>query len=320
MALSLLQGYSSHSSEGSDSESEDDGIIVTIDRGVVAGTKAATKRPHAPGPPRDPRHRPRHRGPAALHQEAKREKPAAAAAVVVSTLAMPHYDLGQSQGGGEGGGIVAVPRVINDMFLAEEEDARALDDPALHEGRLRSFAHCANSWASYVYIDLEGLDLGEARDLLVTQLDMEPIPNPHLSLSRVVSLRHHWLDPLMGSLTESLGVERRFHLGLDRLQAYVNDEGTRTFVGLAASAGWPQLSRLSRKVDSCLAEYALPPFYRPPSFHCSLAWCLGDRRSAILARLQKLSLQLVDCLEDEVQLVREVHCKAGNKLFKFNLI
>jgi hypothetical protein len=37
-------------------------------------------------------------------------------------------------------------------------------------------------------------------------------------------------------------------------------------------------------------------------------------------QLQKLALQLVDCIDEEAQLVRTVHCKAGNKMFKFNLI
>ena len=36
-----------------------------------------------------------------------------------------------------------------------QEAERAQDDPALHEGRLRSFSHCANSWASYVYVGME---------------------------------------------------------------------------------------------------------------------------------------------------------------------
>jgi len=345
MALTLLQGYSSHS-DSSDTESEDDGIVVTIDRRVISGDKPSIKKPQhrtgdRPGPKCQPRPSDIHTHPphgnkrphprTQDHPSSKRKPemkwekpcsppvgPVAVPVTVVSTLDMPHYDLGQNLN--EADSLVPLPREINDMFAEDEEDERARDDPALHEGRLRSFAHSKNSWASYVFIDLAELDLGEARNLLVEQLDMEPILNPHLSLSRVVSLRHHWLDPLMESLKQSLGMETRFHLSLDKLQVFVNDEGTRTFVGLTASAGWPQLTRISRRVDSCLAEYSLPHFYRPPTFHCSLAWCLGDRRAAIRACLQKLSLQLVDCLDDDVHLVRTVNCKAGNKQFKFNLI
>ena len=249
----------------------------------------------------------------------------------VSTLDMPHYDLGQTTESPNA--IVPLPRAINDMFQEEEE---VVDDPALHEGRSRSFAHQANSWATYIYLDTKAFDLEEARDLLVKELDLEPIPNPHLSLSKVVSLRHHWLQPLTSSLQNSFGQERKFYLGLDKLQVYVNDECSRTFVGLTAGAGWGQLIRLTKRVDSALQEYNLPPFYRlvlliihscpyltpfrPPSFHCSLAWCLGDRRASIIPRLQKLSLQLVDCLDEDAILVDAVHCKAGNKHFSFKLI
>ena len=175
----------------------------------------------------------------------------------VSTLDMPHYDLGQTTESSNG--IVPLPRAINDMFQEEEE---VVDDPALHEGRSRSFAHQANSWATYIYLDTKAFDLEEARDLLVKELDLEPIPNPHLSLSKVVSLRHHWLQPLTSSLQNSFGLERKFYLGLDKLQVYVNDECSRTFVGLTAGAGWGQLSRLTKRVDSALQEYNLPPFYR----------------------------------------------------------
>jgi hypothetical protein len=215
-ALSLLQGYSSHSESGSGSESEDDGIVVTIDHRALAGGGGA-KRP--PGRARTAAAPPLKVARETVRPREKVQEPVAAPAPL-STLDMPHYDLGQ-EGGREERGTVPLPRAIESMFLAEE--AAEQEDPALHEGRLRSFAHCPNSWASYVYIELGELELGEARELLCSQLELEPIPAPHLSLSRVVSLRHHWLDPLAASLGHSLGQERRFHLGLDRLQVLQAD-------------------------------------------------------------------------------------------------
>ena len=56
----------------------------------------------------------------------------------VSTLDMPHYDLGQTTESSDG--IVPLPRAINDMFQQEEV---VVDDPALHEGRSRSFDRIA---------------------------------------------------------------------------------------------------------------------------------------------------------------------------------
>jgi len=330
MALSLLQGYSSPSEASeSDSDDSDDGIVITIDRNVLNGGRPG-KRAHvrpvkAKAPPvkvtkREERERRR------IENENKSGKQQEADLSVkkdedvvpqqrVSTLDMPHYDLGQTTESPLGS--VPLPKAINEMFQQEEE---VVDDPALHEGRSRSFAHQANSWATYIYLDVKAFDLEDARDLLLKELDLEPIPNPHLSLSKVVSLRHHWLPPLTASLQNSLSQERKFYLGLDKLQVYVNEECSRTFVGLTAGAGWGQLTRLTKRVDTALQEYNLPPFYRPPSFHCSLAWCLGDRRASIIPRLQKLSLKMVDCLEEDAILVDAVHCKAGNKHFSFKLI
>jgi len=329
MALSLLQGYSSPSEASeSDSDDSDDGIVVTIDRNVLNGGRPGKRLNVKPVTARHPvklaRGEERERRRAEVEKkkrkqeeeiEKKKTQEEEMVQQRVSTLDMPHYDLGQTTE--PSNGIVPLPRAINDMFQEEEE---VVDDPALHEGRSRSFAHQANSWATYIYLDTKAFDLEEARDLLVKELDLEPIPNPHLSLSKVVSLRHHWLQPLTSSLQNSLGQERKFYLGLDKLQVYVNEECSRTFLGITAGAGWGQLSRLTKRVDSALQEYNLPPFYRPPSFHCSLAWCLGDRRASIIPRLQKLSLQLVDCLEEDAILVDAVHCKAGNKHFSFKLI
>jgi len=330
MALSLLQGYSSPSEASeSDSDDSDDGIVITIDRNVLNGGRPG-KRAHvrpvkAKAPPvkvtkREDRERRRIEieNKSGKQQEADfsvKKDEDAVPQQRVSTLDMPHYDLGQTTESPLGS--VPLPKAINEMFQQEEE---VVDDPALHEGRSRSFAHQANSWATYIYLDVKAFDLEDARDLLLKELDLELIPNPHLSLSKVVSLRHHWLPPLTASLQNSLSHERKFYLGLDKLQVYVNEECSRTFVGLTAGAGWGQLTRPTKKVDTALQEYSLPPFYRPPSFHCSLAWCLGDRRAAIIPRLQKLSLKMVDCLEEDAILVDAVHCKAGNKHFSFKLI
>ena len=102
-----------------------------------------------------------------------------------------------------------------------------------------------------------------------------------------------------------------------------NDDKTRTFVGLEATSGVKDLQKLTTNVDYCFSEYKLPVFYYPPSFHVSLGWCLGDMRSQIRARLQKLELKLVDILEDDGDLgrfcVKNVHCKTGNKIFQFKL-
>ena len=64
-----------------------------------------------------------------------------------------------------------------------------------------------------------------------------------------VSLRHHWIDPVIQGISQGFKDIDRFTLKLDKLAVYLNDERTRTFVGLEATGGVPQLSKLS-KVNS----------------------------------------------------------------------
>ena len=163
----------------------------------------------------------------------------------------------------------------------------------------------------------------EAKNFILSELELEPVEQHHVSISRVVSLRHHWIDPFVESLRQTVERSKAFPLSLNKLQVYCNDDKTRTFVGLETTAGVQDLQRLTYGVDKCLKEYKLPPFYYPPSFHVSLGWCLGDMRAPIKTILQKVELKLVDILEDDDELgkliVRNIHCKAGNKIFEFKL-
>ena len=163
----------------------------------------------------------------------------------------------------------------------------------------------------------------DAKNFILKELNLEPIEHHHLSLSRVVSFRHHWIEPFIQSIKSQLESQRSFHLSLDKLQVYANDDRTRTFVGLEASVGMKDLQKVTYSVDKCLKEFNLPSFYYPPSFHVSLGWCLGDMRTQIRQKLQKTELKLVDILDDDDDLgrmvVKNIHCKSGNKVFEFKL-
>lgn len=67
---------------------------------------------------------------------------------------------------------------------------QALDSAVFHKGRVRSFPHEKNNWASFIYIDVSDLELDEVRSWLVKELDLEPTEDTHVSLSRTVSLRN----------------------------------------------------------------------------------------------------------------------------------
>jgi len=300
MALSLLAGYSSEHSD-SDSDS-DDGINVVIhktpqpkraDRSESKRAEATrTKRPAAP--------------PRTKTKFLKTES-------VLDNVHNPELDEPQES--------IPLPSIVLTMFDKTEEQ-EALDSK--HMGRIRTFPHEKNSWASFVYVDVSDLELDDVRNFLMQELDdLNPTEDSHVSLSKTHSLRHHWIDPIVQGLTAGYQYIDRFTMKLDKLAVYTNDERTRTFVGLEATGGVRQLTKLAQATDGVLRDFSLPPFYYPPSFHVSLGWCLGNRLKEFYPKLQSLEVKMQDIIEDVDDFgklfVKTVHCKSGNRFFDFKL-
>ena len=61
-------------------------------------------------------------------------------------------------------------------------------------------------------------------------------PDIH-SLTRVVTVRHHWIHPFVAGVRESVTTASSFRVDLSGFEVFVNEEGTRTFVGLRAISG-----------------------------------------------------------------------------------
>lgn len=125
-----------------------------------------------------------------------------------------------------------------------------------------------------------------------------------------------------------------FPIRLAALQAYRNDERTRTFIALALEPAddLQPARRLVTDLDAALHEFRLPAYYADPSFHVSLMWCLGDQLDRIRAELAGLSAVLlahraeshdaadVDGADDSFGVrVQSIECKIGNKLYTFPL-
>ncbi|XP_062403280.1 U6 snRNA phosphodiesterase 1 isoform X2 [Sardina pilchardus] len=222
-------------------------------------------------------------------------------------------------------GRLPVPDTVLHMFQEEQK----VDDSAQHGGRVRSFKHEPGIWATYVFLpytpDEAFLDLLDEVTALARSLDV-PLTHAeefHISLSQTVVLRHHWIQPFVQSLRNSLADTKRFLCLAQRLNIYSNSEKTRTFVGLEISTGHAQLTGLAKVIDKTMEEFRLATFYQNPSFHVSLGWCVGDQtaqlQSACLAQLQSL----LDHHEDGPFQLRidcdELRCKTGNKVFSFPL-
>ncbi|KAG9272011.1 U6 snRNA phosphodiesterase isoform X1 [Astyanax mexicanus] len=189
-----------------------------------------------------------------------------------------------------------LPSTLLDMFQDTEE--QHVDDCVQHGGRQRSFQHERGNWATYVYLPYEPEDVflelleelrvcAEAHGVSFTLAE-----EFHVSVSKTVVLRHHWIQPAVQSLRSGLAQCRSFVCLADKLKVYCNDEKTRTFLGMEISTGCTQLLEIVKRVDQTMQEFNLSTFYKDPSFHVSLAWCVGDftekLQGACLSKLQNL--------------------------------
>nr|XP_005899961.1 PREDICTED: U6 snRNA phosphodiesterase isoform X2 [Bos mutus] len=202
-----------------------------------------------------------------------------------------------------------VPDSVLHMFPSTEEGP--VDDSAKHGGRVRTFPHERGNWATHVYVPYEARE--EFLDLLDALLCHAQTYVPrlvrmeafHLSLSQSVVLRHHWILPFVQALK-------------DRVASF-----QRTFVGLEVTSGHAHFLDLVAEVDRVMEEFDLSTFYQDPSFHISLAWCVGDARLQMEGPCLQELQGIVDEFEDSEMLLRayaeQIRCKSGNKFFSMPL-
>ncbi|XP_021497283.1 U6 snRNA phosphodiesterase 1 [Meriones unguiculatus] len=220
-----------------------------------------------------------------------------------------------------------VPDSVLNMFSSTEEGPE--DDSAKHGGRIRTFPHERGNWATHIYIPYEAKE--EFLDLLDLLLPRAQMFMPrlvrmeefHLSLSQSVVLRHHWILPFVQVLKDRMASFQRFFFSANRVKIYTNQEKTRTFIGLEVSSGHAQFLDLVSEVDRVMKEFDLTTFYQDPSFHVSLAWCVGDARLQLEGQCLQELQEIVDEFEDSEMLLRvlaeQVRCKSGNKFFSMPL-
>uniref|UniRef100_A0A8C7IRY3 U6 snRNA phosphodiesterase 1 n=1 Tax=Oncorhynchus kisutch TaxID=8019 RepID=A0A8C7IRY3_ONCKI len=79
---------------------------------------------------------------------------------------------------------------------------------------------------------------------------------------------HHWIQPFIQSLRTGLAHGRR--------SAIYSALPYRTLLAMEVATGQAQLQELMKAVDGTMEEFTLDTFYKNPSFHVSLTWCVGD--------------------------------------------
>jgi len=215
------------------------------------------------------------------------------------------------------------------QFVNTSKSQEHTDDPSVHDGRIRSFAHERGNWATLVYIPFEakiGVTklLSHIEEIIPKHLDLKISDDFHVSLTKTVILKHHWITSFVKTLKDSLEGFKRFFILFDCVEVYCNEERTRTFLGIKIRSGQDTLLKLVDTLDRCLEEYDLPVFYKDPSFHMSIAWCVGDAEEELQPYVSQINENFQQLMkiyaQDNWYIFTEfLMCKTGNKYFQFIL-
>lgn len=109
------------------------------------------------------------------------------------------------------------------------------------QGRKRTVPHKKNSWATYVYFQV---DLSQDKpNILKYCKGLEEIDEQHISLSRTVYLKQHQLDSFIKSIDNKLKSIKSFDLSFAQIAQLTNDEKTRSFVTLEVGKGYNEVSK-----------------------------------------------------------------------------
>lgn len=92
-------------------------------------------------------------------------------------------------------------------------------------------------------------------------LNVQKVEDLHISLTKTVILKHHWIDSFTESVKNRTKHIKKFMILFGNLKIYCNEERTRTFIGLQIRTGYDSLMKLVEVLDGCLEEFSLPTFY-----------------------------------------------------------
>ncbi|KAG1822621.1 uncharacterized protein BJ212DRAFT_1477047 [Suillus subaureus] len=185
-----------------------------------------------------------------------------------------------------------------------------VDDPTLHQGRVRATPHVEGQYAAYVYIPLV-VHPGTALYSLVDEVlnvtkEMVPaahvigeivscsrnsgglvvnssrkVRELHLSLTRPIFLRAHQREEFKQAIKRIASRRTPFQASFATFSELTNDERTRAFLSLEVGAGHNELRELLSALSPTLQSLRQRDFYSQPRFHVSIAWALLDLDTSV---------------------------------------
>ncbi|KAG7088399.1 hypothetical protein E1B28_012397 [Marasmius oreades] len=167
------------------------------------------------------------------------------------------------------------------------------DNPALHQGRIRSTPHVEGQWAVHVYVPV----LVERKcplyqllqDVLKAAKEISPalqavadvdgigdknVIELHISLSRPIFVRAYQREEIRRCVKRLAQSNLPFKVSFSSFSVLTNDERTRTFLALDVGGGFPELKSLAQGLTPTLETLRQKVYYAEPQFHASIAWAL----------------------------------------------
>ncbi|KIY52798.1 hypothetical protein FISHEDRAFT_63725 [Fistulina hepatica ATCC 64428] len=181
-----------------------------------------------------------------------------------------------------------------------------VDNPALHQGRIRSSPHVDGQFAVHIYVSLVLKELeASLRDLVLEIIeetrqrvptfhtfwscnvsederkdssDVRHLPQPelHVSLSRPIFVRAHQRGDMKRCVRDVAREHKPFLASFVSVSDYSNDERTRGFLGIDVGAGYHELQSLLADLHPVLENTRQQAYYDEPRFHASVGWVLLD--------------------------------------------
>ncbi|KAJ3182864.1 poly(U)-specific 3'-to-5' RNA exonuclease [Gaertneriomyces sp. JEL0708] len=141
---------------------------------------------------------------------------------------------------------------LSDGFLSMEgSDTEDVSPNLKHGGRIRSIPHVRGNWPTFVYctfqpppdlINIVSDIIERAIHNVPTLKKVKLLENGlHISLSKTVYLKSFQIDRFSELLKKRCSILHRFEIGFNGITSYVNDEGTRSFLGLDIGYGHQQV-------------------------------------------------------------------------------
>jgi len=200
-----------------------------------------------------------------------------------------------------------------------------VDEPTFHDNRIRSFPHERGNWATLVHLSWITTPelVHHINSILLNckknNVDLTICDDFHVSLTRTVVLRHHWIEGFNSSIRKQIEDFTSFYLCLQGLAVFVNEERTRTFLAFHIHDTSNTLNLLVQRLNSILEEYQLETFYEEPSHHVSFAWCIGDRGQELEHIISNYNGTCSIVTDRDCCQITEVVCKIGNMKFAYPL-